>query len=218
MADPTCSVNDCTRPVRARGWCVTHYERWRQHGDVDVLLVQRNPSECVVDACTGKATRRGYCTKHYQRWRTHGDVTARFPGAQRACGTKDCARPHYARGWCKLHYKRWWKTGNPVGLLPHFSPLAGKAGAANPMWRGGDVGYTGVHLRLRAEYGPASDYECEHCGGEARDWAYNHDDPNERVDPVQRLVYSTGGRDFYLPLCCLCHGRFDAAWRASRAS
>jgi hypothetical protein len=30
-----CSITDCTRPSKSRGWCNTHYERWRRHGDAE---------------------------------------------------------------------------------------------------------------------------------------------------------------------------------------
>lgn len=33
MAKRTCSIDDCGRPVFARGWCNRHYNRWRSHGD-----------------------------------------------------------------------------------------------------------------------------------------------------------------------------------------
>jgi hypothetical protein len=34
MADlPVCSVKDCNKPVRARGYCRLHYERFMRHGD-----------------------------------------------------------------------------------------------------------------------------------------------------------------------------------------
>ncbi len=35
-----CAVPGCTREVRARGWCINHYERWRKHGDP---LINKNP-------------------------------------------------------------------------------------------------------------------------------------------------------------------------------
>lgn len=28
-----CTILGCTRPLRARGWCITHWYRWRKNGD-----------------------------------------------------------------------------------------------------------------------------------------------------------------------------------------
>lgn len=28
-----CAIEECSRPVRARGWCNMHWRRWRNHGD-----------------------------------------------------------------------------------------------------------------------------------------------------------------------------------------
>jgi hypothetical protein len=33
MSDRTCTVDDCDRKHRARGWCPAHYARWRATGD-----------------------------------------------------------------------------------------------------------------------------------------------------------------------------------------
>jgi len=33
MGQRICTINDCTGPVVARGWCDKHYRRWRKHGD-----------------------------------------------------------------------------------------------------------------------------------------------------------------------------------------
>jgi hypothetical protein len=32
MADATCSIDECARKATRRGWCNTHYQRWRNHG------------------------------------------------------------------------------------------------------------------------------------------------------------------------------------------
>lgn len=33
MSKRTCSIEDCDRPVKHRGWCGMHYMRWFRHGD-----------------------------------------------------------------------------------------------------------------------------------------------------------------------------------------
>ena len=45
MANRTCSIEGCDRPTLARGWCSTHYTRWRKHGDPGVRGVVAKPTE-----------------------------------------------------------------------------------------------------------------------------------------------------------------------------
>lgn len=33
LVDRKCSIEGCGKPHSARGWCVNHYGRWRNHGD-----------------------------------------------------------------------------------------------------------------------------------------------------------------------------------------
>jgi len=34
MATPRiCSIDECDKPAKSYGWCNSHYERWRKHGD-----------------------------------------------------------------------------------------------------------------------------------------------------------------------------------------
>lgn len=33
MAKASCSLPDCGKPLIARGWCSSHYQRWRKNGD-----------------------------------------------------------------------------------------------------------------------------------------------------------------------------------------
>lgn len=33
MQQRTCSIPDCDRRHDSRGWCYTHYQRWKRHGD-----------------------------------------------------------------------------------------------------------------------------------------------------------------------------------------
>lgn len=32
-SDRICAIDGCCKPARARGWCLGHYKRWRNHGD-----------------------------------------------------------------------------------------------------------------------------------------------------------------------------------------
>jgi hypothetical protein len=37
VAQRTCSIEGCDRPVRGRGWCQMHWRRWRKHGNPETL-------------------------------------------------------------------------------------------------------------------------------------------------------------------------------------
>jgi hypothetical protein len=77
MAERTCSIEGCGRKHMARGWCSTHYERWRRTGspqdDRPVMLMLRD-RECTVEGCEAPHEGLGYCRKHYRRLVYHGDV------------------------------------------------------------------------------------------------------------------------------------------------
>ena len=75
MAKRTCSVETCDRPAESRGWCNSHYERWRRTGDVQAdrpMHARRfglTPYERVMDwvewdgeclVFTGSLNNRGY--------------------------------------------------------------------------------------------------------------------------------------------------------------
>lgn len=83
-----CSVEDCDRPAHCRGWCPSHWSRWRRHGDPlgftpkpPPLYEHPNaqPDLCAVPGCGRKLRARGVCVTHYQRWRDTGSVLADEP-------------------------------------------------------------------------------------------------------------------------------------------
>lgn len=67
---PGCVIEGCDRPHKAHGWCVTHYQRWRKHGDPLTVRQIRGDDEARFwtkaahsDGCrlwTGPLTRDGY--------------------------------------------------------------------------------------------------------------------------------------------------------------
>lgn len=117
MAKSTCSIDGCESPVRARGWCIQHYQRWRKHGDPEVRVVawSRNGPVCAVEDCERAANRRGWCDPHYRRWKSLGDPLAggeiqkRYGAAP--CSVEGCGGNRSGGGMCGKHYQRLTKTG-----------------------------------------------------------------------------------------------------------
>ena len=76
MDNRTCPAPGCTRRVRCRGMCNTHYERWRLTGDPQFdrpVTDLRKVTVCRVEGCNRDVTNLhgGHCHKHRARkWRT----------------------------------------------------------------------------------------------------------------------------------------------------
>jgi hypothetical protein len=72
----TCTIDGCTNPHEARGWCLKHYKRWRKTGNpvkikiagIDYLI----PKLCTIEGCDRKHVAKGYCSKHWLRWKRRG--------------------------------------------------------------------------------------------------------------------------------------------------
>lgn len=68
---PLCSVEECDRPVVARGWCRKHYRAWTYYRDPLGTGTRREPPRrgCAVPECDGEHCARGLCANHYVQWR-----------------------------------------------------------------------------------------------------------------------------------------------------
>lgn len=119
-----CSVANCGRAILARGFCSSHYLRFRKHGDplVGGLLPSRKGSPCLIKGCKNGAVARGWCGLHYQRWQTTGDPLKLRPknrdglihvSMDGPCLVKGCKEPRAGRGYCSSHYYRFMKHGDP---------------------------------------------------------------------------------------------------------
>jgi hypothetical protein len=105
MGTRGCAIHGCTRPAVSRGWCATHYKRWRRTGTTADPV--RGPTVCTVEGCDRPVDARGLCHGHHQRLLRVGSVQAHIPLGRRrqpeTCTVKGCDRPTNAKGLCTTH-------------------------------------------------------------------------------------------------------------------
>lgn len=190
MSDRTCSIEGCGRRHYSRGWCKLHLERWKRTGD------PHQEPRCSVDGCAELHLARSLCATHYQRWWKGGDPgdAYKLRDPDRTCLVAGCTRVHKGRGYCQMHLIRLRQTGDP-------GPVA-------PLLGGSDVQYAAIHHRLRAAFGKASGHACASCDKAADEWAYDHLDPDQRIDSASGHPYSIK-LERYMTLCRPCHRKLD---------
>jgi hypothetical protein len=147
---------------------------------------------------------------HYYRKRRTGTYDDPPPLRFIVCVVEDCTSgeakpPRQEDGLCRMHVARLNRRGD---LAFEYK------GTNNNRYLGDDVGYAGLHIRLRRTRGPARLQTCASCASPAAQWAYDHSDPNESLGD-DGLPYSTDLAR-YRPLCVQCHVDFDAACARNR--
>lgn len=101
-----CSVEGCTRPRRARGYCSAHYIAAKKNGEF-------NYKPCKRKGCDLPEYGHGLCNKHWQQWRHNNPEQAKPRKKRGPCSVHGCERQSHARGWCSTHLARWYRTGTP---------------------------------------------------------------------------------------------------------
>ena len=108
-----CSIEGCENRHNARGWCMTHYRRWRLYNDPLGQHPSRLSSRtCSITRCEKPKANRGWCQTHHWRWRHYGDPL-REPYPDKGCSEQGCKGKHKAHGLCAKHYRRK-KRGIPL--------------------------------------------------------------------------------------------------------
>lgn len=115
---------------------------------------------------------------------------------QGTCTIDGCEASVKARGYCGRHYYRDLNYGDPLTPTRTTACLV-------------IVRYDTMHDRIRGERGRAALYACEHCGKPARDWAYDGEDPDERIDAKDGKRVFSIKLEHYHPLCRSCHRLLD---------
>ena len=138
----TCSIDDCGRPVKARGWCNRHYRSWQRHGDPNARVAKGHPDglpvgdTCVIDDCGAPVTARGWCDSHYRRWLRDGDPLVplrktpegepmQFLQSVVADPPSDCVIWPYgigARGYARIQFRGAQTSASRVALELHSGP------------------------------------------------------------------------------------------------
>jgi hypothetical protein len=103
-----CTVPGCKNKFNAKGYCMTHYRRWRLHGDINFGRAESNASRkiivCTILECNKPNYVKGLCQMHNKRLKVHGDPLYIRPKYR--CLVINCKRPYKAKGLCQLHYSR----------------------------------------------------------------------------------------------------------------
>jgi hypothetical protein len=130
MPERNCSVEGCPKPVKARGWCSTHYRRWQRTGGVGSASTTRALHPCRVPECDKTARTLGLCGMHAHRFKKTGDPgPAGTIRTQKVCSAKDCDRIARGQGLCLMHYRRMRRSGDAEGLTLErrfFDHIAGE--------------------------------------------------------------------------------------------
>jgi len=166
---------------------------------------------CSVPDCEKSEAAGGLCAMHWARVQRTGRVEGLRPRRGGVCSIEGCEEPHDSNGWCKKHSRRARHNGDPL-VVRQGKP---SPGVGHPHWLGDSVSYDGWHARLYAIKGRAADHTCVDCHCAARDWSYDHCDPDERQSDDG--PYSLDA-SHYAPRCRRCHSTFDIEQaRARRA-
>lgn len=101
MSDNSCSVPACSRAAKSRGWCGTHYERWRITGSIE--LAPREQRTCSHDGCGIRHYSKGMCKPHYRQayYATNGG-RERATHADWRAGNREYDRARWA-AWYAEH-------------------------------------------------------------------------------------------------------------------
>jgi hypothetical protein len=166
-------------------------------------------SYCGFDGCSNPVRSRfsEWCEGHYYQKRRGKELkplkVTRHKTPAPKCQVFECpneSQSHYIR-LCGMHAARVLRHGSTDRKTPEYA-----SGDRNGAWVGESVSYIGMHRRVSAANGRASEHTCVGCGFQAKQWAYDHSCPNEKQS--KEGPYSTEVAR-YQPMCVPCHKKFD---------
>lgn len=180
-----CSIQDCSKPVKARGWCVAHYRRFLRHGDplgggipngaardfVNESIPAHNSDECLIWPFGKTAAGYGVIMRGKTTFVHHiacGHLNGPRPDGHEAahsCGNPSCVNPSHLR-WATPHENALDKREHgtiPRGETHHWARLTDQQ-AERILKLKGEVG----SAELAKEYGVTQGYISALWGGRVR--------------------------------------------------
>lgn len=161
MDKSICSIDGCENKKLARGWCSTHYSRWKRWGSEH--HIEKRVRYCTVDGCGRPRCAYGLCSMHHQR-KKRGTADFANPNPVRTyatgCKLEGCERPHGGLGYCDLHVNRVRKTGapGPVEALRQAGRVCAEPGCDAPHHANGWCAFHNAHVNS------ARVRNCSRCG------------------------------------------------------
>jgi hypothetical protein len=113
-----CAVEGCSASHYGKGYCMTHYNRWKTHGDPLWQPVSRTEQRRKRRQERRDSGLCPECGSHVEPGRTrcarcleqHRASAARSAEAERGvCSVPDCGRPVGHNGLCQTHYHQKWR-------------------------------------------------------------------------------------------------------------
>jgi hypothetical protein len=168
---------------------------------------------CSLPDCENPIKRRGFCYSHYMKAWRYGTPTPAFAPAWidirgQRFGTVVVIERHEMSWLVRCDCGR--ERIAAAGELNRTGD-ATTCGHRATHYRLDDAGYSAAHQRVRQDRGHIRQHSCIECGGQARHWSYDHDDPDERLAhglSARPVAYSLDP-SHYSPRCVPCHKAFD---------
>ena len=135
-----CSVKGCNKKHDAQGYCPSHYQMWKRHGD-PLHVPVRVTRLCSIEGCENKHRSNDFCSIHYEKWRRFGDPLHVVKYVKN-CSIDGCEKKKHGHGYCSMHYDRFKKYGNPnqVADPKETGKKISKANKGKKAWNKGKTG------------------------------------------------------------------------------
>jgi hypothetical protein len=165
----TCSVDCCDRPMKAKGYCRSHYLRhWKGlpvEGPIRLTIKGRT---CSIEGCNEKHEGRGMCAMHYMRWKKYGSA-GEAGRLRRAFG--EGSRTKNRGGYWVWQFA---SGGRHISMLEHRVLMEQHLG--RPLRADEHVHHKNAvrddnrieNLEVVPAHHPAGPTSCPHCGGDLR--------------------------------------------------